>query len=44
RKHWIPINDLLVTFGQNLCKPVSPLCSTCPVYEFCDRVGVGKHR
>lgn len=43
-KHWIQINDLLVTFGQNLCKPVSPLCSRCPVYEFCDRVGVGKHR
>ncbi|MBI5191266.1 MAG: endonuclease III [Nitrospirae bacterium] len=43
-RYWIPINDLLVTFGQNLCKPVSPICSTCPVFDFCDRVGVGKSR
>lgn len=44
KKHWIPINDLLVCFGQNLCKPISPLCSACPICEFCDRVGVDKHR
>jgi len=39
-KYWIEFNDLLVTFGQNQCKPVSPICSTCPVYRYCDRVGV----
>jgi len=44
KKYWIPINDLLVTFGQNQCRPVSPLCSTCPVYDCCGRVGVGRHR
>jgi endonuclease-3 len=44
RRHWIPYNDLLVTFGQNACKPISPLCSTCPVHTLCPRVGVGKHR
>jgi len=44
RKHWIEINDLLVTFGQNLCKPISPICSECTIYEFCDRVGVTKSR
>jgi len=43
-RHWIPYNDLLVTFGQNVCKPISPLCNTCPVREFCPRIGVGKHR
>ncbi len=43
-RHWIPYNDLLVTFGQNVCKPISPLCSTCPVTSLCPRVGVGKHR
>lgn len=42
--YWIPINDLLVCFGQNLCKPVSPMCSACPIFEFCDRTGVDKHR
>ncbi len=44
RRHWIPYNDLLVTFGQNVCKPISPLCSTCPVNDLCPRTGVGKHR
>jgi endonuclease-3 len=44
RRHWIPYNDLLVTFGQNVCKPISPLCSTCPVNALCPRIGVGKHR
>ncbi|HEX9898014.1 MAG TPA: endonuclease III [Candidatus Methylomirabilis sp.] len=44
RRHWIPYNDLLVTFGQNVCKPISPLCGTCPVSALCPRIGVGKHR
>jgi endonuclease-3 len=41
---WIDINDLLVTFGQNVCQPVSPWCSTCPLAGRCPRVGVGRHR
>ncbi|MBI4572721.1 MAG: endonuclease III [candidate division NC10 bacterium] len=44
RRHWIPYNDLLVTFGQNVCKPISPMCSACPVRSLCPRIGVGKHR
>lgn len=44
RRHWIPYNNLLVTFGQNVCKPVSPLCSTCPVAALCRRMGVSTHR
>jgi endonuclease-3 len=44
QKHWIIYNDLLVTFGQNLCKPISPVCSICPIYSYCDRVGVLKSR
>lgn len=43
-QYWIIINDLLVTFGQNLCTPVSPRCSTCPLCQYCDRVGVTKSR
>ena len=43
-KYWIEFNDLLVPFGQNLCKPVSPFCSKCPIYEFCERVGVERSR
>ncbi|MFQ5957104.1 MAG: endonuclease III domain-containing protein, partial [Candidatus Brocadiales bacterium] len=44
RKHWLVINDLLVTFGQNICTPILPKCSTCKVYWYCKRVGVKKHR
>jgi len=39
-EHWIIINDLLVSYGQNLCKPISPLCSTCGIRSYCDRKGV----
>jgi len=42
--YWIEYNDLLVTFGQNLCKPVSPLCSRCPVTVYCQKTGVTKSR
>jgi endonuclease-3 len=43
-RFWKPINRLLVMFGQNVCKPVSPICSACPIGELCERVGVGKAR
>lgn len=39
-KYWIDYNAILVLWGQNVCRPISPLCSTCPVIKVCDRVGV----
>ncbi len=44
RRHWIESNDLLVTFGQNICQPISPKCSICPVRRSCHRVGVIRSR
>jgi len=44
KRYWIIFNDLLVTFGQNLCKPISPQCSQCPISKHCDRIGVGRSR
>ena len=44
RRYWIAINDLLVAFGQNLCKPLSPFCSKCALARYCDRVGVVRSR
>jgi len=44
RRHWIPYNDLLVSFGQNVCKPISPICSACPVSGLCPRIDVDKRR
>ena len=43
-EHWSRYNTLLVAFGRNTCRPISPLCSHCPVEAYCDRVGVVKSR
>ncbi len=43
-KYWTEYNTLMVSFGRTICRPVSPLCSRCPVSLYCDRVGVAKHR
>ena len=42
--HWIEINDLLVAFGQRLCRPISPHCSRCPIVAYCPRRGVTSSR
>lgn len=44
RQYWIRYNDLLVAFGQQLCGPLSPRCSTCPVGDLCPQIGVTRHR
>ena len=44
RRHWKTYNDILVTFGQNLCVPVSPWCSRCPVARYCPRIGLKRSR
>ena len=44
RRYWIGYNDLLVSFGQNICQPVSPRCSDCPVRRSCPRLGVTHSR
>lgn len=44
KQYWMIYNDLLVPYGQNLCLPVSPLCSTCKLTDLCDRVGVTRSR
>jgi endonuclease-3 len=43
-KYWKSINGLLVAFGQNICKPVSPHCTACNVYRYCARRGVMVYR
>ena len=35
KKYWIDINTLIVTHGQNICKPIKPRCSECPIEEYC---------
>ena len=40
KQYWIEYNDLLVSFGQHLCRPISPVCSQCPVEKYCSKNGV----
>ena len=37
-KHWIDINTLLVTHGQNVCKPIKPMCGICPIKDYCRKL------
>lgn len=44
KRWWIELNTVLVTFGQNVCQPVSPRCSQCSIYALCKRRGVIRSR
>jgi endonuclease III len=44
KQYWIEYNDLLVSFGQHLCRPISPLCSQCPIVKYCRQVEVKVRR
>ena len=43
-EYWRDFNDLLVVHGQNVCTPISPRCSECPIGRYCGRVGVARSR
>ncbi|MDD3435531.1 MAG: endonuclease III [Candidatus Gastranaerophilales bacterium] len=42
QEFWIDINTLLVTHGQNTCKPVKPLCENCPIKKYCKKESTEK--
>lgn len=44
KRYWIHYNDLLVSFGQTICNPLSPKCSECVLETWCPRVGVERSR
>ena len=44
KRYWIEYNDLLVSFGQSICRPISPWCSRCPIERYCSRMGVTQTR
>ena len=43
-KYWDDFNDLFVTFGQNICVPISPFCSKCPIEKYCKKINVKSSR
>jgi endonuclease-3 len=42
RRWWPLINLYLVTWGQNVCRPVYPVCGSCAIADLCPRIGVTK--
>ena len=44
KRYWMEYNNLLVSFGQNMCKPQSPHCSDCFISEYCKQIGVKGYR
>lgn len=35
KEHWLQINDTFVMYGQNICKPISPMCGVCRISSLC---------
>lgn len=44
KNYWEDLNSLFVSFGQNICKTISPWCSKCPIERFCPKIGVYQNR
>ncbi len=44
KRYWIGFNDALVSYGQNLCVPISPFCSSCKLNGLCPKNGVKSQR
>ena len=36
KKYWLRINDIFVMYGQNICKPISPMCGVCQIKKECN--------
>ncbi len=35
KKYWLRVNDTFVMYGQNICKPISPMCGVCKIKNLC---------
>jgi len=44
KKYWSNFNSAFVQFGREICQPISPKCSECPIRKYCKRVGVNRSR
>jgi len=44
KKYWANFNSIFVQFGKEICQPISPKCSVCPVSKYCPRIGVKRWR
>jgi endonuclease III len=44
KKYWNEFNAIFVQFGREICNPLSPKCSICPINKYCPKIGVTKSR
>ena len=44
KKYWREFNAIFVQFGKDICNPISPKCSICPIEKHCGKIGVEKTR
>jgi endonuclease-3 len=44
KKYWSNFNATFVQFGRDICQPISPKCSICPIRKYCKRIGVTRSR
>ena len=44
KRYWNNFNAIFVQFGREICQPISPWCSKCPIEKFCPRIGVKRNR
>lgn len=42
--YWQDFNAIFVQFGRDICQPISPKCSICPINKYCKRIGVERSR
>lgn len=35
KKYWVQVNDTFVMYGQNICKPITPMCGVCKIKKYC---------
>ncbi len=42
--YWADVNAIFVQFGRDICQPVSPKCSTCPINKYCKKIGIERSR
>ncbi len=43
KKYWLKINDIFVMYGQNICKPISPMCDVCQIKKTCNYYKINLH-
>ncbi|MBT3405330.1 endonuclease III [archaeon] len=44
KKYWQKFNSIFVQFGREICQPISPWCSKCPLNKFCKKIGIKRSR